>query len=333
MESDPNYSYHAPHMAPPKKTLYEILGVPRDANEMDIGLAYQRRQAEMRRSVPPDPSTEALVQQAFEVLSSEKRRAAYDAQLLTAAERSAAAEQSTTDLEIGEEEPPKRKLPIVPLAIVAALVAVVLFIALRPASPPPAPPPVAAAPKPAPPKPRTASEIAGAAAASIGQVMVYSMSGEATPIGLAVGIDSGTMVTTCHGIPAGGKLVVRVGKEQHPADLTITDESLDLCRLALTGYTTPPVKVAADEPRAGERIYMLAPDAKGELVAAEGTIKSLRRSLIEISTPVAHTASGAAVFDAFGNLVGIASARHGEGPGVHVAIPAAAIAQMRSRAR
>jgi serine protease Do len=321
-------------MAPPKKTLYEILGVERDANNMDISLAHQRRVAELRRSVPPDPSAQALVQQAFEVLLSETKRAAYDAQLLTAAERSAAAEQSATDLEIGEEEPPKRKIPIVPLAIVGALVALVLFIALRPSAPPPPPPPApTAARKPAPPRERTATEIAGAATASMGQVMAYSMSGSATPISLAVGIDAGTMVTTCHGITAGGSLVVRVGKEQHPADLTITDESLDLCRLSLTGYTTPPVKMAGEEPRAGDRIFMVAPDAKGELAATEGTIKSLRRSLIEISTPVAHTASGAAVFDAFGNLVGIATAKHGEGPGVHVAIPAAAIAQMRTRTR
>ena len=43
-------------MPVPKKTLYEILGVARDANELDIGLAHERRVAQMRRTVPPDPS-------------------------------------------------------------------------------------------------------------------------------------------------------------------------------------------------------------------------------------------------------------------------------------
>src|SRR5258706_365312 len=42
-------------MASQKKTLYEILGIPQDANSLDIGLAYQRRTAELNRAVPPDP--------------------------------------------------------------------------------------------------------------------------------------------------------------------------------------------------------------------------------------------------------------------------------------
>jgi hypothetical protein len=323
-------------MGPAKKTLYEILGVPRDANPLDIGLAHQRRVAEMRRAVPPDPSAEALVQQAYEVLGDEKRRAVYDAQLLTAAERSAAAEQATTDLEIGEEEAPKRKLPVIPIAIGAVVVLVALFFALRPASVPPPPEPVAAAPKPAtppPPRARTAAEIAGGAAASTGRVMVFAMSGSATPIGLAVSTEPGIMVTTCHGIPAGGKLVVNVGKERFPADLTITDEALDLCRLSLPGYEMPPSRLAAQEPRAGDRIYTLGLDAKGELTAAEGTVRAIRGQLMEISTPIAAPATGAAVYDAYGGLVGIGTARHDQGPNVHMAIPATAIAQMRSRTK
>jgi len=323
-------------MAPAKKTLYEILGVPRDANSLDVGLAHERRVAEMRRAVPPDPSAEALVQQAFEILSNDKRRAAYDAQLLTAAERSAASAQATTDLEIGEAEPEPRKLPLVPIAIVAALVLVVLFVALRSPAPPPPPPPVAAAPKPPPPpapKARTGSEILGAGATSTGQLLVYSMSGNASPIGMAVAIDAGTMVTTCHGIPAGGKLVVRVGKEQHPVDLTITDETLDLCRLAVTGYTTPPVRIEADAPRTGDKVYLLAYDAKGELSAIEGTVTGVREGALEISMQVPAGASGAGVFDQFGNLAGIATSPHERDPGKNIAISAASIARMRSRAR
>jgi len=43
-------------MAAPKKSLYEILEVPHDANELDIGLAFQRRMNELQRDVPQDPS-------------------------------------------------------------------------------------------------------------------------------------------------------------------------------------------------------------------------------------------------------------------------------------
>src|SRR6187402_2021530 len=120
-----------PSMAFPKKTLYEILGVPRDANESDIGYAHDRRVAELRRLVPQDPSAQALVQQAFEILSEPKRRAAYDAQLVTVAERNAAAEQTTTDLEIGEEEAPPPKLPWIALAAAGVIVVAALVFGLR----------------------------------------------------------------------------------------------------------------------------------------------------------------------------------------------------------
>jgi hypothetical protein len=324
-------------MAPPKKTLYEILGIPRDANPLDIGLAHERRVAEMRRAVPPDPSAEALVQQAFEILSNANRRAAYDAQLITAAERSAAAEQATPDLEIGEDEEPKRKIPVVAIVLVAAIAIGVAFFALRtPSEPPPAaaiaeaPP---APPEPPAPKPRTAAEVLGSAAGSTGRVMAFSMSGRTTPIGLAVSTEPGVMVTTCHAITAGGSLVVRVGKEQFPAELTITDETLDLCRLSLPGYTTPPVKVSGQEPKAGDKIFTLGQDAKGELTATEGSVKAIRGRLIELTTPVSAAASGAGVFDEYGSLLAIAVAPHNQGANVHVAIPARAIAQMKTRTK
>jgi curved DNA-binding protein CbpA len=66
-------------MASPKKNLYEILGVPRDANALDIGLAFRARTSELQRAVPPDPTGQSLLHQAHEILANPKRRAAYDA--------------------------------------------------------------------------------------------------------------------------------------------------------------------------------------------------------------------------------------------------------------
>ena len=329
-------------MAPPKKTLYQILGVARDASPIDIGLAHEMRMSDLQNRTPPDPSALALVQQAFEILSNPKRRAAYDSQLLTASEKAAAEQQAgAPDLEIGDDEEPKKKLPIVPIAAVAVVVIVALFFALR--SPAPKAPatvaeaPTPAAPPPAPPKMRNAAEVLADAVTSAGPLMVYSMSGAATPIGMALGIDQGTMVTTCHGIPAGGKLVVRVGKEQLPADLTITDEALDLCRLSVAELTTPPLKLATDEAKAEDKIVAVAIDAKGALVTTEGTIKAVRKgksgNLLELSTPIGANASGAGIFDQYGKLVGIATVPHDQGAGVHIAIPSTAVAQMRSRTK
>src|SRR2546421_5160194 len=106
-------------MATAKQSLYEILGIPRDANELDIGLAFQRRMLELQRASPQDPSQIAFVTQAHEVLLNPKRRAAYDASLLTADEKAQAASQTQSPdlvLESGDEEElarrSKRLLPI-----------------------------------------------------------------------------------------------------------------------------------------------------------------------------------------------------------------------------
>src|SRR6187402_771757 len=96
-------------MAQPKKSLYEILGVPRDANGIDVGLAYEEARTAIHRG-QRDPGQEAILHEAFEVLSNPKRRAAYDASLVTAQERADAARQAAPDLVLdGGEDPPKSK--------------------------------------------------------------------------------------------------------------------------------------------------------------------------------------------------------------------------------
>ena len=216
----------------------------------------------------------------------------------------------------------KRSKRLVPISIGVAVVALII-IGIRVfhhEAPPKPPPEVAEAPKPPPPpppKPLSAEQIFRNAAPAVGQVMSYEMSGRAVPIGLAVSVEPGAFVTTCHGVPAGSQLVVKTGAESRSATLTITDEQLDLCKLA----------IAADDPKAGDKVYALGANAKGELALTEGTIKSIRPGgkPMELSFPIAKNGSGGAVFDPFGRVVGVAT----EG-GV---IPAASISQMRTRGK
>jgi serine protease Do len=329
-------------MAQAKRTLYEILEVPADAGPEDIAHAHERKVLEIKRATTFDPSAALFVKQAFEVLGDPKRRAAYDASLVSSAEKAAARAQPA-DLDLSEDaEADDRSRKIRLLGIVGGMAAVliVLFLVFRPGSPPPAPPPepVAEA-KPAPPPPpklRTGSEILADAATSSGQVLSYSMSGAATPLGMAVEVETGQMVTTCHGIPAGSKLVVKVGNQAMPADLTITDEELDLCRLSIPGFTTPPLKLASDDAKAGDKVFLVGMNAKGEMAATEGKVTQLRPTptgpVLEVSVPISASASGGGVFNDRGELVAVATTGHPAGAGLNIALPASWIAQMRSRA-
>jgi S1-C subfamily serine protease len=333
-------AYHAA-MALPKKTLYQILGVSQDATSIDIGLAHEKKSVELANAMPPDPSGVALVKQAYEILSNPHRRAAYDAQLVTAAEK-LAAQQQAPDLELEDEtgdDERGRKMRLLGMVGVMALVLVALFFVFRPRTPPPpAVEPVAEAPKPLPPPPpklRTGAEILFDFNTSGGQILSYSMSGSATPVGVALEVEVGQMITTCHALPAGEKLVVKVAGQMQAAELTIVDEQLDLCRLLAPGFTTPPLKVAAEDARAGDKIFAIVPNPKGEFAATEGTVTQVRTTalgkVLEVSMPIAANGSGGGIFNEYGKLVGIATSPHQFGQGLNIALPVSWIAQMRSR--
>jgi hypothetical protein len=327
-------------MAAAKTSLYEILGIGRDANAIDVGLAYEGRRAELARRVPPDASETALVQQAYEVLSDPARRAAYDASLVTAAEKAAAAEQATDLLLEPEPQPVSRKPVWAGAGAGLVVIVAALYFTFR--TPPPAAPavdtpkPVVQAP-PAPPKPLPPETIVAGVASSVGQLMSYEMSGQAKPIGLAVAIDRGVFVTTCHGIPAGAALVVRIGRESHSATLATTDEQLDLCRLSVPELRGGGLAPAGDELNPGDNLYVLGANAKGEIALTETRVKQLRPSprgkVIEIDTPIASNGSGGPILDHYGRLVGIATTPHAFGMGLDIALPAAWLYEMRSRTR
>jgi len=332
-------------MAAHKRTLYDILGVAPDASAIDIWNAYEERKAELQSMMPQDPSALSLAHQAHEVLTNPARRTAYDATLAPPPEPSAAAETEAPApvIEIEEEEP--RKLPWLAIAIAAGIVMAGLVFGLRnrPAKAPAPEPAVAEAPAPvAPPPPpppavRTSQQILADVLPSIARLQSFEMSGRAVPVGLALTVEPGVMVTTCHGIPAGVQLVATVGGRTHSASLAVTDEMLDLCRLNVPGFDAKPLAISTDEPKIADKIYALGANAGGDIALTEGIVKHLLKTpsgnVIEISVPIAPTASGGPVFDTHGRLIGIATTPHGYAAGANIALPASWIAQARSRGK
>src|SRR5437762_11659758 len=65
-----------------KKTLYDILELPRNATPTEVLRAYQRLRKQQREgATAADARTQGLWHEAYEVLSDDARRAAYDASL------------------------------------------------------------------------------------------------------------------------------------------------------------------------------------------------------------------------------------------------------------
>jgi serine protease Do len=328
-----------------KKTLYDVLGLARDAMALDVGLAYQKRLDELQRAPVQDASELALVKSAHEVLSNPKRRAAYDASLVTESEKAAAKEQAAPDLvlEAEEDESATRRIPPVGIAIGVVVLIIIAIFAWRTMRTPAAPPKAAeageaAAPAPPPPPPvqkKSAKDILAQAQNAVARLQSFEMSGRAVPLGLAVALEPNAVITTCHGIQAGSQLVASFGTETRSAQLIINDELLDLCRLGIAPPAVPTLAVATEEPKVDDPIYVLGANASGELALTEGKVQALmpdaRGKMLQVSMPIAANGSGGAVFDAYGRLVGIATTSHGHGASVSLAIPATWIARMRSR--
>ncbi len=339
--------------APRKRTLYDILGVERDAGAIDIGIAYKARVEALNRTPGADPNEVNLVHEAYHVLCMPNERAAYDAKLITMAEKAAAKEQAMApDLVLEPDpadEPPIWKNKFVLAGGMLLLVAMAWF-AVRPG---PAKPPVrmvaqkelradeAPAPRAAPaPAPvltaRSAEELFAMLAQSTARITAYDVSGRAVGLGSGVVTGIGTVITNCHVATAGGSLTVKVGAEQYSASVEVADEEYDLCKLSVSGLTAQAVAIgSAESLKTGQKVFAIGAPQGLDLTISDGIVSAMRNlpqgRVIQTTAPISPGSSGGPLFDAYGRLVGIMTFQHKTGQNLNFAVPADWIANMSSR--
>lgn len=293
-----------------KETLYDILGVPRNAKLTDIGRAYNRHKAAMRAEhTPPDARRNALLHEAFEVLSDPQKRAAYDASLRR---------NRAILLPGGKALGPRATAAFV--AIAALGVTVALFIINRPAARKP---------------PRLLSEIQTAATLAVGRVQSIELSGKAVPIGIAFTLEEGVMVTPCAGISPNAQLVVNIPPRAVPARVIGADAQKRFCRLEVAGAGSWPMLLNSLPPRVGEMVYAAEVAGNGEVFLREGLVKRVLEGpggrVVEASITVGPGSSGRPLLDADGRLIAVAMVSE-DGKGEHVGVPADWFAATRPRA-
>ena len=294
-----------------KETLYDILGVSRDAKVTDIGRAYNRHRSAMRQeTTPPDARRAALLHEAFEVLSDPQKRAAYDASL----RRSRA-----VVLPGGKPLGPSATAALLVLAALGVIVA--LFILNRPAARKP---------------PKLETEIRTAASLAVGRLQSIDVSGTAQSVGVAFTLEQGVMVTPCAGLSPNAQLVVLVPPRKIPARVIGADAARRFCRLEVSGAGSWPLMINSFTPKAGEKVYAADVAANGEIVLREGSIKGVRDSpegkIVETSLPVAADASGRPLLDSDAHVIAVAMIS-ADGKGQHVGIPPEWIEAGRAKAK
>jgi serine protease Do len=340
----------APSSPPPakKRTLYDILGVPRDAGAIDIGLAYQARMDKLKRDPGADQNEIHLVHEAYHVLCLPNERAAYDAKLVSMAEKAAAKEAAQSpDLVLepeDEESPPvwKNKYAMAAAALAVAVIGIWLarspskpaaqIVAQRELRPPEA---KLAAPAPAL-VARTGEDLFAELSRSTARITTFDVSGRAVGIGSGVVTGIGTVITNCHVAHAGGSLTVKVGAEQYSASVEVADEEYDLCRLSVSGLTAPAVTIGtAESLKTGQKVYAIGAPQGLDLTISDGIVSAMRNlpqgRVIQTTAPISPGSSGGPLFDAYGQLVGIMTFQHRSGQNLNFAVPSDWIAGMRSR--
>jgi serine protease Do len=334
-----------------KRTLYDILGVEKDAGAIDIGLAYKAKIKALDREPGADPNEINLVHEAYHVLCMPSERAAYDAKLISMAEK-AAAREAAQDLDLvlepdEAEAPPawKNKYVLAGAALMLALVA--FWLARSPSKPevrivaqrelkPEAATQAPQAPIAPVLAPRSAEELFAELSQSTARIVVHDVAGRAVGLGSGVVTGTGTVITNCHVATAGGSLSVKVGSEQFSASVEVADEEYDLCRLSVTGLTAPAVNIGtADSLKTGQKVYAIGSPQGLELTISDGIVSGMRDlpqgRVIQTTAPISPGSSGGPLFDAYGRLVGIMTFQHRSGQNLNFAVPADWIAGIRSR--
>ena len=293
-----------------ERTLYEVLGVKRDAKANEIARAYNRMQAEQQKeTAAPDPRLMAQAKVAFETLSDPGKRDEYDALLRRRALMGQGQKNKARNLTIGA------------VALIATIGFGIYAWRNRPVEKPEE-------------KPLAPEQILAAATPQLGIVTGALMSGEVKELGPAVTIREGRMITTCQGLGGGISLTVKNFEGDMKAELTNPNEDLDICVLSVKG-----VKVSAairpSPPGVQEKLQAVFVNGAGKLemrqVSGATPVNDAAGLAFEVKAAV-PLPNGAALYDERAHLVGVVVVPHASSQGTAYVLSSARIATAKGTA-
>lgn len=157
-----------------------------------------------------------------------------------------------------------------------------------------------------------AAPLADIASRSIVQVRTYTTRAAPLMLGSAVTIAPARVATNCHVLRGAQRIEIVDNGRSLPATLDMDDSSRDLCLLNVVGLTIP-VAHAASTITVGQKVFAAGFPAGKSLVVSEGHVVALHDydggDVIQVSAPFDYGASGGALFDESGRVLGILTFR------------------------
>ena len=276
-------------MSSRKENYYEVLGVSPTASDREIQRAYRKRRAELEddRTVP-DARLQMLVQEAYDTLSDGDRRDAYDELL-----------KGPKMLGISGGRDPRKRWTIAIGSVFVVLGLAYYFLVVREDE-------VATSLYPA---TEGAMEVHTKASVAIGRVTRIEMSGKAAPLGVAVAVREGVMMTPCTGLVPGAQIVVSVPPRSVPGQMLNADETLGLCLLRMHAGGSWPLTLTSQEPRVGDRIFAVQMNPQGEVMLREAKVERMAPGpagkVVEVAKHLTAVPDGSPLLDIHGRMFAV----------------------------
>ena len=277
-------------MSTRKENYYEVLGVPVGASEREIHRAWRKLKAELEddRTVP-DTRRQMLALEAYETLADARSRAEYDRSI-----------KGPTLLGISGGQDPRKRWTIAIGGLFVVLGLAYYFVVARQQE-------VSNTLYPA---TEGALEVHTKATVAIGRVSRIEMSGDTTPLGLAVAVQEGVMMTPCNGLGPGAQIVVNIPPRNAPGQMLKADEALGLCMLRMHAGGSWPLTLTSQEPRPGDRIFAAQLNPQGEVALRELKVTRLAHKPsgkeVEVAKQLTKVIDGAPLMDLHGRVFAVA---------------------------
>jgi hypothetical protein len=165
-------------------------------------------------------------------------------------------------------------------------------------------------------------------------LLLYAKSPAGELIGQGSGfLVAGNRIVTNEHVADAGAIFVQVGPARIPAKVEKLDRFNDLAILTVDfEITAKPLIFAQKTPGPGDPVYAIGNPEGLEKTITQGVISSVReidgRKLLQVSAPLSHGSSGGPLFNAAGEVVGVAVAILESGQNLNFAIPASIVAKL-----
>ncbi|MEQ1882117.1 MAG: S1C family serine protease [Burkholderiales bacterium] len=176
---------------------------------------------------------------------------------------------------------------------------------------------------------------------SIVVVRVPLKDGEVT--GSGVLLTPSDIVTSCHVVEKGNKIIVDQGSVRRSAKIRFQDSARDLCQIKLddTFPNGKPITgtVASKDLEVGQPVFAVGSPRGLERTISRGIVSGLREQtgeagrLVQTDAAISPGSSGGGLFDAQGRLVGVTTLTFRDSQNLNFAIPAEWIAELPARNR